>query len=78
MGCDKVFPEMVTEDGKGYKAVPYHELPFLMLQATRELKSEREALEAELETMRAEQASRDAQWEQRIRILEQLLAGKLK
>ncbi|MEO8436464.1 MAG: hypothetical protein ABI596_16320, partial [Pyrinomonadaceae bacterium] len=33
---EKVLPELVTEDEKGFKAVRYHELPLMMLQAIKE------------------------------------------
>ncbi|MCG3113081.1 MAG: tail fiber domain-containing protein [Candidatus Manganitrophus sp. SB1] len=44
---EKVLPELVTQDTVGYKAIRYNELPFLMLQAIKELKAENETLEAE-------------------------------
>jgi len=55
---EAVFPELVTEDERGFKAVRYGQLPFLLLQALRELKAEndslREAQAAELIRLRAE------------------------
>jgi hypothetical protein len=58
---ERVFPEMVSTDEHGYKAVNYAELPYLTLAAVRELKaktdalqSQNDALRAEAETLRAE------------------------
>jgi len=45
---EKVFPEMVGIDGHGYKTVNYSELPYLLLGAVRELKTENDALQAKL------------------------------
>jgi hypothetical protein len=44
---EKVFPELVSVDAKGFKQVDYGELPYLMLQAIRELKGENDRLRAE-------------------------------
>ena len=40
---EKVFPNMVAVDERGYKAVNYSQLPLLLLQAMRELKAENDA-----------------------------------
>lgn len=45
---EKVLPELVTEDDKGYKAVNYNELQLLTVQAVRELKEENDLLRATL------------------------------
>lgn len=45
---EKVFPEMVSIDAKGYKQVDYSQLPLLMLEAIRELKEENDALREQL------------------------------
>ncbi|HEY2991091.1 MAG TPA: tail fiber domain-containing protein [Candidatus Binatia bacterium] len=37
--AEKLIPELVTEDPRGYKAVRYHLLPFLLLQAVKEQQS---------------------------------------
>ena len=34
------FPELVSEDGRGFKAVNYSELPLLLLQGIRDLHTE--------------------------------------
>jgi hypothetical protein len=44
---EKVFPEMVSVDGRGYKMVNYSELPYLLLGAVRELKAENDAMRTE-------------------------------
>jgi hypothetical protein len=41
---EKVFPEMVSTDQNGYKKVNYSELPYLMLEAIRDLKAENDKL----------------------------------
>jgi FtsZ-binding cell division protein ZapB len=38
------FPDMVSTDARGYKQVNYAELPYLMLQAIRELKQDNDQL----------------------------------
>ena len=45
---EKVFPEMVSVDEGGFKRVNYGELPYLMLQAIRELKAENDNLRRRL------------------------------
>jgi hypothetical protein len=60
---EKVFPDMVATDERGYKAVNYSELPLLLLQAVRELKAENDSLRQErasdqqhlLETLKQQQ-----------------------
>jgi len=47
---EKVFPEMVSIDKQGFKQVNYSELPYLMLQAIRELKAENDDLKERLKT----------------------------
>ncbi|MBZ5545255.1 MAG: tail fiber domain-containing protein [Acidobacteriia bacterium] len=42
---EKLFPEMVGQDERGYKTVDYTRLPLLLLQAVRELKAENELLQ---------------------------------
>jgi hypothetical protein len=49
---EKVFPNMVSTDEAGYKRVSYGELPYLMLQAIRELKAESDNLKAENDKLR--------------------------
>jgi Chaperone of endosialidase len=41
---EKVFPDLVSTDAKGYRRVNYGELPYLMLQAIRELKAENDSV----------------------------------
>lgn len=41
---ERVFPEMVATDSRGFKMVNYSELPYLMLQAIKDLKSENDGL----------------------------------
>jgi len=44
---EQVFPDMVSTDGQGFKRVNYGELPYLTLQAVKELKAENDALKAD-------------------------------
>jgi hypothetical protein len=46
---EQVMPELVGDDGKGFKAIHYHEIPILLLQAVRELKAERDALQRQVQ-----------------------------
>jgi hypothetical protein len=41
---EEVLPELVAENGDGFKSVHYERLPLLMLQGMRELKAENDAL----------------------------------
>jgi len=50
---EKVFPELVSVDAKGLRQVNYSELPYLMLQAIRELKAENDTLRGEVEQLNA-------------------------
>jgi hypothetical protein len=61
---EKVFPDMVSTDEGGYKRVNYGELSYLMLQAIRELKVEKDELQEEMKT-------KEAQWEVQFRAQEQ-------
>ena len=45
---EQVFPELVSTDDDGFKMVNYSELPYLTLQAVKELKAENDALKAQL------------------------------
>ena len=45
---EKLFPELVAEDSRGFKTVNYSELPFLLLQSVRELKAENDELREQI------------------------------
>ena len=49
---EKIFPDMVSTDQAGYKRVNYGALPYLMLQAIRELKAGNDQLRAENDNLR--------------------------
>jgi hypothetical protein len=51
---EQVFPGMVAEDDRGYKAVNYSQLPLMLLQAIRELKAENDSLRSRLEAQEEE------------------------
>jgi len=51
---EKVFPDMVIRDAEGFRAVKYHQLPFLMLQGIRELKTENDELKQRVGVQQAE------------------------
>lgn len=48
---EKAFPEMVTTDEAGFKKVNYGDLPYLMLQAIRELKADNDSLRQRIRTL---------------------------
>lgn len=50
---EKVFPEMVSVDERGYKMVNYSELPYLLLGAVRELKTENDAKDEQIRRLTA-------------------------
>jgi hypothetical protein len=50
---EKVFPELVGDDGRGHKTVNYSEVPLVTLQAVRELTAENEVLKAQLAALEA-------------------------
>jgi len=52
---EKVFPEMVEVGNDGFKRVKYGELPYLMLQAIRELKAENDSLREKLKANQEQQ-----------------------
>ena len=64
---EAVLPELVTIDADGYKAVKYSQLPFYMLQAIKDLKTENDVLKHRLELQEVE-------FSERLRRLEQLVA----
>jgi hypothetical protein len=45
---EQALPDLVTEDGKGFKAVRYSKLPILLLKAVGELRAEKDAQVAAL------------------------------
>ena len=51
---EKVLPELVTTDERGFKAVKYSQLPLLLLQAVRELKAENDGLRKQVEKQKQE------------------------
>jgi hypothetical protein len=52
---EQVFPELVSPDKNGFKAVNYSELPLLLLEAIRELDAKNQALQSRIETLEAAQ-----------------------
>ena len=48
---EDVLPELVTEDGRGHKAIRYNKLPLMLLQAVKELKAENEALKSRIQEL---------------------------
>jgi hypothetical protein len=58
---EEILPELVTEGEDGYKKVNYSKLPLLLLQAVRELKTEKDSLQAQLEELSREIARVKAQ-----------------
>ena len=64
-----VFPDLVSTDENGFKAVNYSKLPYLMLQAIRELKLENDKKDHEVEDLKKQV--------QQLRELVEKLAGQL-
>jgi hypothetical protein len=54
---ERVFPELVSTDDEGYKLVSTSELPYLTLQAMKELKTKSDRLEAENDALKAQFAA---------------------
>jgi hypothetical protein len=65
------FPELVSEDGRGFKSVNYSELPLLLLQGIRDLNTENHNVHEQLKT----QEDRNRQQSERIHSLESRLAA---
>jgi hypothetical protein len=75
---EQVFPDMVTTDERGYKAVRYHMLPLLLTQGIRELQAEGEVLSARAATAETENQrlrGQVADLEARLAGIEQQLNG---
>ncbi len=68
---EAVLPDLVAIDAAGYKAVKYSQLPFYMLQAIKDLKTENDFLKSETDRLKQQLEAQEA----RLRRLEQL-AGK--
>jgi hypothetical protein len=73
------FPELVSQDKQGFKAVNYSELPLLLLQGIRDLGAQnqnlREEYRKQVEQNRI-QTEQNQKMESRIAALEALLTGK--
>jgi hypothetical protein len=69
---ETLFPELVATDEKGFKAVNYSKLPLLTIQAVKELKTENDALRAEVEEQRKRSAAQQAQIDEQKREIEEL------
>jgi trimeric autotransporter adhesin len=57
---EQVFPEMVSTDERGYKMVNYAELPYLTLQAVKDLKAENDKKDEQILALSAKVAAQDA------------------
>ncbi len=63
---EQVFPEAVFTDDTGYKSVAYHMLIAPLIEAVKELNAQNEALSAEIEALKTENAG----FERRLKALE--------
>jgi hypothetical protein len=70
------FPELVSEDSRGFKAVDYSKLPLVLLQAVREQNTETNAHLRQQEERSQQQAERIRSLETRLAQMEALLAAK--
>ena len=70
------FPELVSEDGRGFKAVNYSELPLLLLQGIRDLNTENHSVREQLRIQedRNRQQGESHSLESRLAALEALLS----
>jgi hypothetical protein len=66
------FPELVSPDKQGFKAINYSELPLLLLQAIRELNSENQVIREQYQL----QVDQNRNLESRVAALEALLTTK--
>jgi hypothetical protein len=76
---ERDFPELVSEDRRGFKAVNYSELPLLLLQAVREMKTENDLLHQQLgaqERQNRQQGGTIQSLETRLAALEASLSGR--
>jgi hypothetical protein len=51
---EKLFPDLVSTDEKGFKAINYSKLPLYTIQAVRELKAENDDLRSRLERQQSQ------------------------
>jgi hypothetical protein len=58
---EAAFPELVSTDEKGFKAVNYSKLPLLTIQAVNELKAENDALRQQIEEQKKQSARQEHQ-----------------
>jgi hypothetical protein len=73
------FPELVSEDSRGFKAVDYSKLPLVLLQAVREQNTETNDIQEQLrlqQDQNQQQAERIHSLETRLAQMEALLAAK--
>ena len=69
--AEKLFPELVTEDSRGYKAVRYNMLPLMTLQAMKEQQDQVKEQREEIKALKAENSDLKARLER----LEQMIGG---
>ncbi|UCD38421.1 MAG: tail fiber domain-containing protein, partial [Fidelibacterota bacterium] len=55
---ERIYPELVTESKLGYKGVDYSKLTAVLIEAVKELKAEKDALEARVEALEKRQLGR--------------------
>jgi hypothetical protein len=67
---EKVYPELVSTDAQGYKAVNYAQLTPVLIEALKEQHAQIEALKAEAATLRQRAEASATSFEQRLRALE--------
>ncbi|QNE39747.1 tail fiber domain-containing protein [Hymenobacter sp. NBH84] len=67
---EQVYPELVSTDAQGYKAVNYAQLTPVLLEAIRELAAQNEVLQAQLRLQQQRADTSTTAFEQRLRALE--------
>jgi Chaperone of endosialidase len=69
---EQVFPELVSRDKNGFKAVNYSELPLLLLQVVRELNAENKSMQEQRDL----EMQQNRKLESRVAALEAVLAAE--
>lgn len=67
---EKVYPELVSTDADGFKAVNYAQLTPVLVEAIKELAGQNAALRQQLANQKEEATAASASFEQRLRVLE--------
>ena len=70
---EQVFPELVSDDKTGFKTVEYTGLAPILIEAVKELKAEKDTLQATVESQQAKIDNQQQQIDELKRLVEELL-----